>query len=636
MSFGDRWFSGAVVLVMTAVLITLALLQYRWSNEVSRATSERMEVDLETTMMRWRDDLYREIAGFCLRLQVQPAAPSRERRRQYAQQYASWTRVAAHPFVVRNVYLLEHQDAFNSRLLHLDAAKGEFTATAWPAGYGRLRERIQSISEDLAVAATHFKSPQELRGAVPDRHGAESKSDDLARQFPVMVDQDVPALVQPVYRTLVDKKLHAGPSVIDWVIVELDSKALRDHILPELVTRYFGTSKRSTYEVAVMGGPEQHSLIYTSDPRFPRNGGAEPDENLRVFGAPYGPTLRGIDMILLPTYHTQTPDGKFHETSDLASAWPVRIEPIHYSADDDDWHLLARHRDGSLDAAVAGMRRRDLIISFAVLLLLAASMIMLFVSSRRAQALARLQMEFVAGVSHELRTPLAVICSAADNMADGLVASRQQMQQYGNAIRKSARQLVHLVEQVLMFAATRNDRYRYNLALVEISGIVQDACANTAEIIQAAGVTMECRIDPGLPVVMGDRAALAHCLQNLITNAVKYGGEQRWVGIHAALSECDGKRRQVEIAVQDRGSGIPPAELRHVFEPFFRSSAVIAAQIRGTGLGLSIARSISEGMGGRLTVESEPGKGSTFVLHLPVAKAPAAGTVDAVREGAKA
>jgi signal transduction histidine kinase len=256
-------------------------------------------------------------------------------------------------------------------------------------------------------------------------------------------------------------------------------------------------------------------------------------------------------------------------------------------------------------------------VSFAVLLLLGASMGMLLVSSRRAHTLARLQMDFVAAVSHELRTPLAVICSAADNIADGVVGDQRRMEQYGGAIKSAARQLIHLVEQVLMYASTRNNRHRYSLAPLRVSEIVDAACANTAAIVSEAGVKLECYVDPGLPPVMGDQAALAHCLQNLITNAVKYGGDRRWVGIRAKAGRDTNGADEIQISVEDKGLGIASEELKQIFEPFYRSRAAVSSQIRGTGLGLALARTIAEGMGGRLTVTSVPGQGSSFVLHLP-------------------
>jgi signal transduction histidine kinase len=130
---------------------------------------------------------------------------------------------------------------------------------------------------------------------------------------------------------------------------------------------------------------------------------------------------------------------------------------------------------------------------------------------------------------------------------------------------------------------------------------------------------VEQEIAPNLPLVSGDLSALSHCLQNLITNAVKYGGDARWMGIQAELSEGQGQSREVQISVADKGLGIPAAEQQHIFEPFYRSSSATAAQIHGTGLGLPLARDIAEAMGGSLTVASEPGKGSRFTLHLRVA-----------------
>jgi len=299
---------------------------------------------------------------------------------------------------------------------------------------------------------------------------------------------------------------------------------------------------------------------------------------------------------------------------------PLRLEPIRYGANDRDWQLLVKHRKGSLEAVVAATRRRNLTISFGVLLLLAASMAMVIVTSLRAQRLAKLQMDFVAAVSHELRTPLAVISSAADNLADGVVESKPQLSQYGSVIKKQARQLTDLVEQILLFAAAREERPRFMLRALQISEIVDLAVNHTTELIHAAQFTVEKDVPASLPPVMGDLPALSQCLQNLITNAVKYGGDKRWIGIRARADEDGGKSGEIQITVQDKGVGIVAADLPHIFEPFYRSPSVAAAQIHGTGLGLPLAKSIAEAMGGRLSVHSVPGAGSSFTLHLPVPK----------------
>ena len=232
---------------------------------------------------------------------------------------------------------------------------------------------------------------------------------------------------------------------------------------------------------------------------------------------------------------------------------------------------------------------------------------------------AKLQMEFVASVSHELRTPLTVISSAADNIADGLVEGKAEQRAYGAAIQNQSRQMIDLVNQILLFAATKNGGNRYVMRAVHASEIVESAVQKTAELAKRSGFTLEVQVEEGLPGVMGDMAALSQCLQNLIGNAVKYSGESRWIGVRAFMGEAPGRgAKEIRIAVEDRGMGIARSELAHIFEPFYRSPAVKAEQIHGTGLGLSLAKSIAEAMGGRLTTMSELGVGSTFTLHLPI------------------
>jgi signal transduction histidine kinase len=109
-------------------------------------------------------------------------------------------------------------------------------------------------------------------------------------------------------------------------------------------------------------------------------------------------------------------------------------------------------------------------------------------------------------------------------------------------------------------------------------------------------------------------------VQNLITNALKYGSEQKWIGIQTRLAEHGLTGKEIQISVADRGIGIAPEEIRHIFEPFYRSPSVTAAQIHGTGLGLPLAKSIMEAMNGQVSVKSAPGHGSTFTLHLPCAE----------------
>ena len=105
---------------------------------------------------------------------------------------------------------------------------------------------------------------------------------------------------------------------------------------------------------------------------------------------------------------------------------------------------------------------------------------------------------------------------------------------------------------------------------------------------------------------------------NLLTNAAKYGGNGAWVGVHAAVSPDH--RGEILISVEDRGLGIAREDLPHIFEPFYRGANAIERQIRGSGIGLSIVQSIVRAHGGRVTVATRTGAGSTFTMYLPVAE----------------
>jgi signal transduction histidine kinase len=275
-------------------------------------------------------------------------------------------------------------------------------------------------------------------------------------------------------------------------------------------------------------------------------------------------------------------------------------------------------------ADVSSRRSVVRLIAVVCLTLLFASFAIWAVHRSRMQAalqLAKLQMDFVAGVSHELRTPLSVICSAADNIADGVVEGKSELARYGSILRNQARQITELVDQVLLFASIKDRKTRgYVLRPLPVAQLIATVLENTSELLQEAEIVLDRDIEPQLPEIMGDMSALAQCLQNLVVNAVKYSGDQRWIGIRAFVHENGKGVREIQINVQDHGIGIAGSEVQRIFDPFYRSPSVSAAQIHGTGLGLTLARNIAEAMGGRLSVSSELGHGSIFSLHLPVAQ----------------
>ena len=274
------------------------------------------------------------------------------------------------------------------------------------------------------------------------------------------------------------------------------------------------------------------------------------------------------------------------------------------------WRLLVRGRGAPLADVVAAARRRNLAVSFAVLALLVGSFVLLAVLARRAELLRVQQLEFVAGITHELNTPLAALTSAGQNLADGIVAEREQVARYGAMIVKESRRLTDTVAQVLDFAGMQSRGGPARVAPVDVRAVVEDAVAQCGWLAEEAKVRIETEIAGALPAVDGDADALTRAVQNLVANAIRHGGDGGWVGVRAA--EDGGS---VAITVEDRGPGIAARDVPHLFEPFFRGRG--AERTRGSGLGLAIVQHVAAAHGGSVEVARPRPHGAAFTLRIP-------------------
>jgi signal transduction histidine kinase len=242
------------------------------------------------------------------------------------------------------------------------------------------------------------------------------------------------------------------------------------------------------------------------------------------------------------------------------------------------------------------------------LLLVFGSASLLVAATARSRALAKRQMEFVAGVSHELRTPLSVIQSAGFSR----VADADRIRQYGVAIQREGRRLAEMVEQMLAYAGIQSGRRQYDFQPARIEDLVERALAEYETQFTEAGWQVEKEIEAGLPRVEADARSLESAIKNLLHNALKYAAGGKWLRI-SVRNASD----QILLTVADRGPGIDAADLRGIFEPFYRGRGVLASATSGSGLGLSIARRHVAAHGGRISVHTAPGKGAAFTLHLP-------------------
>ena len=169
-----------------------------------------------------------------------------------------------------------------------------------------------------------------------------------------------------------------------------------------------------------------------------------------------------------------------------------------------------------------------------------------------------------------------------------------------------------------MFTAGRYGRSGYDLRPVEVGPMVTQSLAASESMLRDAGFAVEKEIGGDLPCVVGDAAAVSKCIENLVSNAMKYAGADKWIAVRARMATVN-RKPEVQISVEDKGIGISAADLPHIFEPFYRVQAVRDGQIRGVGLGLYLVKRTMEAMDGRVTVSSELGRGTFFTLHFPVA-----------------
>jgi signal transduction histidine kinase len=611
----ERGFSAVIILLAAAVVIVLGVLQYRWSNQVSEATSIRLADSLQMSMINWHLDFFRAFSEACVALRVDSGPSTQENWTEYARRYGEWKKTTAYPNLVAGLYALETDPAMH--LLRLSPSSQRFQTADLPSNFRELAAELRpSASKPSAGEAT--SSTRQTTGGTPQFANGEFESrfygggQLAAWKF----EPHLPALVREA----------PARGAKAWIVLVLDRDEVRAHLLPALAQRYFRGTEGLDYQVAVTAGKQGGGALYSSDSGFGETEINDADGTMNIFGRMRADG-KGSPIRI---FHVPSPDNV-----PAASVGVTWFPLLRDDGPDQDWRLIVRHRrGGALGAFIADSRRRDLLIGFGVLFLLVVSMAILIVTSTRAQRLAKLQMDFVTAVSHELRTPLTVISSAAENIAHGVVEGKAQLEQYGAVIGGQARKLFEMVEQILLFAAIREGKQRYTLRPLEVGEILDAALSSTAGLIRASGFHVERFVESQLPPIVGDLPALSQCVQNLITNALKYGSEQRWIGIEARLAEHGLTGKEIQISVSDRGIGIAAEELRHIFEPFYRSPSVAAAQIHGTGLGLPLAKSIVQAMKGQITVKSAPGRGSTFTLHLPfsesVIRQPAAKQREAV------
>ena len=579
-----------VTLALLILLPTLAVLQYQWVGQLSTAARERLQRNVRIAAAQFREAFDGELIRAVLSLQVGPQTVREGVSERYSDRYNTWLNTASHPQIVSNVLVVDG-DSGQLRLRRWNPDIDALEATEWQPPLDKWRSQLEQEFRDFNAGLT-FDRRAPLRG-----------EDSL--------------ILVPLRNLVVPARPTPGPQtvtpVFGFTIVELNMPYIREQMLPELAARHFTHVEGDVYRVAVTASDDAENVLYRSDPDAPVDP-LRADASASLFGMnfqgfPFGRPPR-------PPIGDST---RRQEGTRLRSEEPLGVRAAAPEEELGRWRLLVQHQSGSLEAAVARARRQNLAISFGVLLLLTVSIALLAATSRRAHRLARQQMEFVAGVSHELRTPVAVIRSAAENLSHGVVDSGDRVKRYGQLLETEARRLGEMVERVLQYAGIESGLATGARVPVAPTEVIEGAIESSLTLLGSEDITIERNFIPNPPTVVGDAAALRSAIQNLIANAVKYGGNDRWVGIRVEHGR-QRRRPEVWITISDHGGGIPASELPHIFDPFYRGADAVARQVHGNGLGLSLVRQIVAAHGGRVTVTTRAGAGSSFTIALPSAE----------------
>ena len=598
--------SRVSIVLLVIALLTLAGLQYHWIGQISEAERQRLEASVKDSSTRFAGDFTGEIRSMSTSLDFRGYEPTPAA---IAARYRNWAEASGYPDLVRSLFIVRPAQAGAARLFQINLQEESMQLVEWPSRLAPLREyfhrepasaerrNISNVPRSLpwidgtsAVLISLSRPPEPQRGRGGPGQGSgpgpgRGPGSQFQQQPPSPPDQTE-----------------------SWLIAELDETSLKKQVFPALVARDFPMTGDQNYRVAVVSVPSSVAVFST--------GKTWTAEDLATFDY-------AVDLIGGP--------GQFGQIGGLGRGGPPRpggrgggLVPGSRGGPQGGTYigqglrLLVKHEAGSLEIAVSNLRRRNLAISFGILLVLGFGAGVGIVSGHRARTLGRLQMEFAAGVSHELRTPLAVIQSAAHNLRAGVVQDREGIEEYATIVQKEARRLSNMVEQVMTYAETQSGRKRYDIARVDLNAVVDRALQNMALPLGDANASVENRIDPQLPPAMGDEVALTQCVQNLLSNALKYGSDNDSVQIEIE-SEVEPSTGTIRLCVIDHGPGVPPVDERYLFDPFHRG-ANAATNTPGNGLGLHLVRRMMEAQNGSVMYRRAAGGGASFVLALPVAK----------------
>jgi signal transduction histidine kinase len=227
----------------------------------------------------------------------------------------------------------------------------------------------------------------------------------------------------------------------------------------------------------------------------------------------------------------------------------------------------------------------------------------------------KMKSEFISNVSHELKSPLTSIRMMTEMLHHNRVETEERKSAYYSAMLEESEHLSHLIDNILDFSRIEEDRKKYDFIDLDMNEILTKFIESTREDIPESGFNILYHCPDPVPVIQADKDSILQVIYNLVDNAIKFSGTSRQIDINLFSN-----KNELLFCVKDYGIGIPVKDQERIFDRFYRADETQRLGIKGSGIGLTIVKKIIEAHKGYLTLESRPGEGSTFCVHLPVNK----------------
>lgn len=295
------------------------------------------------------------------------------------------------------------------------------------------------------------------------------------------------------------------------------------------------------------------------------------------------------------------------ETGYLSFPFPENLPP---------WNLLlSENKPGFIASLFKTGSGIYLFIFILIALLMVLGFVFIMYTLNVELRLNKLKSDFISNVSHELKSPLTTIRMMTEMLFHNRVQSEERKSAYYTAMLEESEHLSHLIDNILDFSRIDDDRKKYDFTNLALDDLLVKFLESTREMLPEPGFDIRYYHSDRVPVVKVDKNAILQVFYNLVDNAVKFSGTSRQIDI-SLFSRDD----ELMFCVKDYGIGISGKDQEKIFDRFYRGDEPQQMGIKGSGIGLTIVKRIVEAHEGHLTLESKPGEGSTFCVHLPINK----------------